>query len=562
MTRRAVPLLLLLVSGLGLLAVVVSSTGGGSPERNVARRFLDAWRQTDYEAMHALLTPGAQRTYPLATFQSAYRTAAATATVRSLDPGEVDDAGAGAVRAPVVVRTRIFGTLRLTARLTVGRGGPEPRIAWGPELAFPEVRTGDDLTRRTFLPKRAAILAHDGTPLASGPERSSPLGPAASAVTGHIGAVTVERAPALRALGHPDDAFVGTSGLELVLEDRLAGAPGGELRIGGRVVARALARRAPDVRTTIVPRVQRAVVEALGGRFGGIIVLRPRTGEILGLAGVPLSAAQPPGSTFKIITAVAALEAGLVKASTAFGIETSTTLEGVEISNADHEACGGTFAQAFAHSCNSVFAPLGARLGAERLVDAAERFGFNEPPPILGAVPNTIPRADELGDRLAVGSSAIGQGRVQATALGMASVAAAIAMRGRRARASILPVERPRYTRAATSRAARSVGRMMVDVVRFGTAAAAAIPGVVVAGKTGTAELVDAPRPAEGVDARQPPPEPPDTATDTDAWFVGYAPASRPRVAVGVMLVRAGKGGEVAAPLARQVMLAALGKSG
>src|SRR5207253_11461334 len=138
-------------------------------------------------------------------------------------------------------------------------------------------------------------------------------------------------------------------------------------------------------------------------------------------------AAQPPGSTMKIITATGALEAGIVKLSDTFPIATSATIEGYTLHNAGGEACGGTFLNAFAVSCNSVFAPLGARLGAKRLVDVAERFGFNQQPSIPGAAEPTIPSARNIGDDLAVGSSAIGQGAVQASALEMTDVGATIA---------------------------------------------------------------------------------------------------------------------------------------
>ena len=157
---------------------------------------------------------------------------------------------------------------------------------------------------------------------------------------------------------------------------------------------------------------QEAAVTALAGRFGGIAVMRPSDGEVLGLAGVAYSAPQPPGSTFKIITLAGLLDAGLVKRNEKFPVQTSTTLEGVELENANGEACGGSLRESFAESCNSVFAPLGAKLGAKRLVETAEKFGFNEEPPVLGAASSTIPPADEIGDDLAVGSTAIGQGKV------------------------------------------------------------------------------------------------------------------------------------------------------
>jgi cell division protein FtsI/penicillin-binding protein 2 len=316
------------------------------------------------------------------------------------------------------------------------------------------------------------------------------------------------------------------------------------------------------VRTTISPKVQQAAVDALAGRFGGVVALRPGTGEVLAAAGIPLSGLQPPGSTFKIVTVTAALEAKLTSPKRAYPVQTAATLEGVELENANGESCGGTLVQSFAHSCNSVFAPLGAQLGAQKLVAAARRFGFDQPTGIPGAAMPTIPVAGEIGDDLAVGSSAIGQGRVQATALTMAVAAATIALDGRRPRPTFAYGERLGTVPVTTKRIARQVQAMMEAVVTYGTGVAAGIPGVKVAGKTGTAELDDKPDPVVGELVPVTPPEL--VVPDTDAWFVGYAPARRrpPRAVVGVLLVRAGAGGDVAAPVARQVLAAALGRQG
>ncbi|MDP8968437.1 MAG: penicillin-binding transpeptidase domain-containing protein, partial [Actinomycetota bacterium] len=326
---------------------------------------------------------------------------------------------------------------------------------------------------------------------------------------------------------------------------------------------RTLPRPAKPVRSSIDPSVQRAAVAAKGERLGGVAVVRPRTGEILALAGIAFSGLQPPGSTFKIVTLAGVLEADLAGPNSKYPVQTKTTLEGVELENANGESCGGTLRDSFAHSCNSVFAPLGARLGAARLVQTAEKFGFNREIGIAGAATSTIPPASEIGDDLAVGSSAIGQGRVQATALQMAWVAATIAGRGKRPRLTLERGRTPQRTQVIDAGVARLVGQMMEAVVREGTGTSAQIAGVRVAGKTGTAELKDTsgpdcvPSPDPAV-ATQCPPAQADDPTDTDAWFAAYAPARNPRVAVGVLLVQAGSGGETAAPVAREVLVAGL----
>ena len=162
----------------------------------------------------------------------------------------------------------------------------------------------------------------------------------------------------------------------------------------------------------------------MAGRYAGIAAMDPRTGGLLALAGVAFSALQPPGSTMKIITATGALEAGIVKLTDTFPIQDSANVGGFILHNAGGEFCGGTFLNAFAVSCNSVFAPLGAKLGAKRLVNIAERFGFNQPPSIPGAAESEIPSAATIGGDTDVGSSAIGQGKVLSTALEMTDVGA------------------------------------------------------------------------------------------------------------------------------------------
>jgi cell division protein FtsI/penicillin-binding protein 2 len=308
------------------------------------------------------------------------------------------------------------------------------------------------------------------------------------------------------------------------------------------------------VRTTIDIELQAAAVTALAGRYGGIAVMRPRSGEVLALAGIAYSAPQPPGSVFKIVTLAGALENRTVTPSDSWPVQQAAVLEGVELENANGEFCGGSLRNAFAHSCNSVFAPIGAELGAEKLVAAAEEFGFNAQPSIAGAQMSTIPPAEEIGDDLAVGSTAIGQGRVLATPLEFATIAATIADRGVRVAPTLRKGTVAQGERILPVDVARRIGSYMRSVVRSGTGTAAAIPGVKVAGKTGTAELRDTTPEPDPVTGELPVSD----ATDTNAWFAAYAPAGRPKLAVAVMLVGAGAGGATAAPAARVVLDAGL----
>src|SRR5215831_877598 len=158
------------------------------------------------------------------------------------------------------------------------------------------------------MPPRATIVARNGEAIAKGPNRTSSLGPLAGQIAGTIGPAPPDRAQELAARGVPKGASVGLTGLEREFDDRLSGMPGGTLYAGKRVLAERAPVEGRAVRTSIDPSVQTAAVSALAGRFGGIAVVRPKTGEILGLAGIAYSAPQPPGSTFKIITLTGVLE--------------------------------------------------------------------------------------------------------------------------------------------------------------------------------------------------------------------------------------------------------------
>jgi peptidoglycan glycosyltransferase len=541
--------------------VLVLLLAGGRPAAQVgAERFAAAWARGDYPAMHAELTDAARRAMPLPKFAAAYRTAAATATTVRLKPGEAGEPVDGVVTVPLTISTRVFGPVEGTLRLPFAGKDDAARLDWSANLTFPGVRRGETLARHMQLPRRADLLARDGTPLAQGPDRTSPIADVARSIVGELGPAPVERVEELRALGYPGDARVGTSGLERVFDEQLAGRPGGVLQSGDRTLASSIPRPSPAVRTSIDPDVQRAAVEAKGARLGGVAAVRPRTGEILALSGIAFSGLQPPGSTFKIITLTGVLQAKLAGPNSVYPVETKAVIEGRDLENANGESCGGSLRQSFAHSCNSVFAPLGARLGAARLVQAAEAFGFNTDLGIPGAATSTIPPAAEIGDNLAVGSSAIGQGRVQATALQMALVAATIAGRGRRPELTLERRAQGVRKQTVPERIARQVGRYMEAVVNDGTGTAAAISGIRVAGKTGTAELRET---AQVVCIPSPevpecPPPIPNDPTDTDAWFSAYAPAAEPRIAVGVLLVESGAGGDTAAPVAKQVLLAGL----
>ena len=549
--HRGVPLLVVAVAAFAIGAVLGS--GPGAAERQLAGRYVHAWARGNFAEMYSLLDRASQRRVPRALFAQELSTAAATGTLVSLRGGGVAGPYGSAIDVRTVLQTRLWGRLRETLVVPFTGSGSGARVHLSPSLLFPGLRGNEELRRTVSIPARAPLLAGDGTPLAQGPGRTSPIPDVAGPIVGIVGPIPAALATEYAARGYAPNAHVGLDGLERIFEARLAGTFGGRLLAGHRVLGTAAAVPAKPVRTTISPTLERAAVSALSGSYAGMAVINPRTGAVLALAGIAFSDPQPPGSTMKIITVAGALQAGLDTPATVYPVQTAATLDGYSLHNANNESCGGTLLNAFAVSCNSVFAPLGAQLGGRRLVAMAERFGFNQPSAILGAAESTIPSASTIGNDLAVGSSAIGQGLVLSTPLQMSDVAAAIAMGGRRPILTLLAHQRPRFVHVTSRRVAREVRQMMLAVVQFGTGTSAQIPGVAVAGKTGTAELKNTNTTSSNNTSASA-----NAPQNTDAWFVGYAPAGHPRIVVATLFPNAGFGGATAAPPARQVIAAAL----
>jgi len=560
MLTRAVPIVVVAV--VAFVAGVVVASGPFAP---AAQRFLDAWESGDTEGMYAELTPDSQDEYSLERFTRAYEDAATTATITSVAAGEIREDGDSAV-APVTFQTNIFGSPSGDLTLPI----VDDKVDWTPSMVYPGLGPDERLSRRTRAPRRAAILASNRSPLSQGPAAARTVGSAALAVVGEVGSPSRAQERELSAQGFPPGTLTGTTGLELAFNERLSGRPGGQLLAvsaaeesqvdAGRVLADSDPVPGKAVRTNINPDVQDSAVAALGSTYGGAAVLDAKTGAVLGLAGLAYSAPQPPGSTFKIITATGALDAGIVKTSDEFPVESSNSEIGREIPNAHDELCGGTFARSFADSCNTVFAPLGAKLGGQKLVDTAELYGFNSPPTLFDPATtevvdppeSTIPT--DLSESVETGESAIGQGQVLATPLEMAAVSQTIANKGTRLPNAIArtpelaPPDDP--VEVTSPETAATVKELMLGVVNDGTGVAAQLPGIQVAGKTGTAELGPAAlEPGQELGPGE------DAPQETDAWFTAFAPADDPKLAVAVMVVNSdGDGGTVAAPIVRQIM--------
>jgi peptidoglycan glycosyltransferase len=567
---RALPL-----GALALVAFIVGAAMGapGSPEKDAANRFAEAWQAKNFPAMYAELNDASREAVGVKQFAAEYREARDVATMRTLVADSAEDSrsedGETVVPVPVKIKTVAFGVVAGELDLPWAEGG----IAWAPYLVFPGLRRGDKLEAETELAPRAPILAADGTALAEGPadEREHPLGSSAIDVTGEIGEADEEEEPKLAMLGFPPETPVGISGLERAFNRRLAGKPGGKLlAVAGGGRSRVLAEGKPEagapVKTTIDPYLQETAVAALAGRAGGVAVLDAKTGDVRALAGQAFSAPQPPGSTFKILTSVAALEKHVVSLDDEFEITDGISVGGRFIENANGEYCGGTFRQAFAESCNADFLPLGPKIGNKAMVETAEKFGFNAPPTLYSAAiakevepeESTIPT--EIGEEVDLAVSAIGQGEVLATPLQMASVAQTIANGGVRMPTSVVQTKKLRPemkpVRVMKKKTAKELTELMIGVVTEGTGTAGAIAAGQVAGKTGTAELgqvVESEEEGvEEVEGEEATPQ-----HRKDAWFSAFATVEKPKLAIGVLLIEAeAAGGEVAAPIASQVLSA------
>ena len=542
---------------------------------------MDAWDRGDYPAMHAELTPESAALYPIARVTALYERARAEATLSGIEVDDIEHLGSAAadeavtaeetVTVTMVADTAAFGPASGTLSIPLADG----RLEWAPNLVFPGVDPGERLAGRIEVPGRAAILGSDGEPLAEGAAgaRSLPAG-AGATVPGALEPAEGEAAEAVTAGGFPLDTPVGASGLELAFDDRLAGEPGGRLlSLPARDAAdgaepEVLAGRDPvpgtPLETTVDSELQDAAVDALAGRSGGIAVLDAEDGSVRALAGTAIEAPQAPGSAFKVVTAAAGLETGAVTLEEKFPLRVATRIDGGRILNAE-PPCGGTFAEGFEESCNTVFAAVGVEAGGPVLADFAERFGFNSPPTIFGgeaaaavnAPPSTVPTRFDSDHEVAV--TAIGEGHVRATPLAMASVAQTIAADGVRSPTPIVVEPELRAdaepVRVTSEETAGTIRDLMVSVVASGTARDAGfVPGQV-AGKTGTAALEPEPLDAAGLTGLTA--SAPEGALN--AWFIALAPAEDPQLAVAVVIFNAGNsGGEIAAPAAREVLSAGL----
>ena len=429
---------------------------------------------------------------------------------------------------------------------------------------------------------RGDILAADGTLLA----RSTPSGKGENRIYTRS---YPEGSVFAHAIGYSFEDQ--QAGLERSRNDELTGEKNEFVSLFEQLVGHE--REGDDLRTNLDLEAQRVALQALGSQTGAVVALEPSTGRVRVMASSPAfdpneweqqqrelnrdpgapvvnratQSRYPPGSTMKVVTAAAALDSGEYTPDSIVSGKSPKTIGGFPLSNCCAEGSGDygplTLTQGLTQSVNTVWAEVGEKLGRGTMLDYMEKFGFLSDPPLdyphdqmieSGVVMKGGKLANE-DDGFDVGRVAIGQGgeegQTQATPLQMAMVAAAVGNDGvlmkpritarvvdkdGRVRDSIDPSEEGRVLKTES---ADQLQAMMENVVQSGTATSAQIPGVAVAGKTGTAERGD------------------DT---NNAWFIAFAPADAPKVAIAVVVESTtGQGGQVAAPIAKRVMESLLG---
>ena len=342
-----------------------------------------------------------------------------------------------------------------------------------------------------------------------------------------------------------------------------------------------------NVFTNLDPRAQKVARDALNGRKGAVVALEPATGKVRVMVSTPgydpnslnddgvyaklsrdgenspllnraTQAGYPPGSTMKVVTATAALDSGAYRPDSRVSGKSPITISGAPLSNFSDEQFGDiTLTEALTHSVNTVWAQVAEKLGNKTMAKYMARYGFGEDPPMDYPDAQMIPSGVYVNGKLLspssrrvdIGRVGIGQERLRVTPLQMATVAATVANGGVRMKPQLTSrivdndgrtverLEPEEAERVMSSQTAQQLTQMMSNVVREGTGTAAALDGIEVAGKTGTAEL--------------------DVARNIDQpWFIGFAPRAAPKIAVAVTLERivGGQGGVVAAPIAKQVM--------
>lgn len=552
--------------GTALVVVVAGAAAGGfvvhqqrqhaaavKAERQAASAFLQAWSRGDDPAQVAVVAaPPADLAATLAGTRTRLGVTAAAYTLTGLRPGSHPSFSyhaavtvAGLTTTPGVgaaAGQQETGPWQYDGSAALVRHGSRYLVAWAPEVLHPALHAGQQLARVRTLGTRGQVLLADGRPV-----RGNDADLSANLV-GSVGPLAAAQATAAGSRFLAGDV-AGQNGLERAYNDTLAGQPGGDIEVqdaktGKRV--QVLSTYTPtngtNVTLSLDLRTQQAGEAALAnlGKNSALVAIDTNTGQVKALVNAPpagvgraANSYYPPGSTFKTITLTAALLAGKTP-ETPLNCTPTVTVDGRSFANAEAEAFGTiSLRDAYARSCNTAFINLEQSLPAGAVQQAAELFGFNlktDPLPIAskgGSYPATTGPVEAA-------AAAIGQAKVQASPLQMASVAAAVAS-GTWRQPSVVTAPAPAglVSHPLPAGVAPTVASLMRSVVTDGTGTAANnVPGGPVQGKTGTAEYGTANPPR------------------THAWFIGFQGAT----AFCVFVEDGGFGAATAAPAAARFL--------
>jgi penicillin-binding protein A len=426
--------------------------------------------------------------------------------------------------------------------------------------------------------KRGDILAADGSVIA----HSRPVGKGNNQIY-------VRHYPQGSLFGNPIGySFVtqGRVGFELAHNDELVGNKTEFLSVLDELQGHS--QVGDKVQSALDPAAQEAAVNGLAGRRGSVVAIVPSTGEVRAMVSIPeydpnqvpkhlaqlnrdqsaplfnraTQAGYPPGSTMKVVTATAGLDSGELSPTSTFSGRSPIEIEGVPLANSGGEQFGTIdMTTALTNSVNTWWAQAGEKLGKDTMFKYMERYGFNAKPrldyPNFQLAASGVYDGNRLlgpDDAIDIGRVAIGQERLRVTPLQMAEVAATVANNGELMEPRLwsrvidpdgreTKLDPARQSRVMSEDTASTLNTMMQSVVREGTGTAGAVSGIDVAGKTGTAEI------STGVN---------------DAWFIGFAPASDPQIAISCIVEHtSGFGGPTCGPIFKAVAEAILqGDSG
>jgi len=526
---------IVIVSGVTVLALGAAGGGAyyllhtrGTPAET-AQRFAAAWQAGDQARMTAELSaPGGLAAYD----QMRTGLGVESTSVTLGRPAETD--GRATIPYTATHRLKNLGEWTYEGTIDLKVTDRHWKVDWTPKTLHPSLSAVAPFTLKAKWPDRAEITDAGGERIDGGD-----VGGSVQQLVGFLDKATKKDVAKLGSAYKVGQA-VGRGGLQETFQKRLAGTPTTEIQAGETTLQTIEGTGGEDLRTTLDQGVQAAAVAAVKDldKPASLVAVKASKGEILAVVNNrggfnrALDGRYAPGSTFKAVTAIGLLAEGLSPGDTVT-CPKYVTVGGLRIRNSEKAEYGSlSFSDSFAHSCNTTFAPLAnERLGSDKLLSTAETVGFNQPLTI--GVPATRPSFPKAESDAELAAESFGQGRITASPLSMASVAAAIADGTWRPPTLVPGHDQKAEARELPGEVTTDLHAMMAAVVTKGTAKAAGLPAGT-RGKTGTAEYGTGPK------------------LDSHAWFIGF----RDDVAFAVIVEGGGGGGKVAAPVAADFLRA------